>query len=402
MRKFIGKCGTKEFWKGFGSAVVICGAICFAWQSAMVQNALWYIMPFEVGITGAAKINMMKDYLDTYYVDGVDEDTMNEYMYAGLAASVEDKYTYYLTADAVQEHLDNSNGYFVGIGITISPTEDGDVEIVSIVEGNAADMAGLRVGDILETIDETIVDDVAFSDVTSYIEGDEGDVVVIGIYRPSEDAYLTFDVVRQAVVTQSIYYSMLEDGMGYIHITSFKDNTYGQFMEALEDLESQEMQGLILDLRDNLGGLVNSVHQIGDELLPEGLMVYTEDANGKREERICDEEYLDIPFVLLVNEKSASSSEIFAGAVKDTERGAIVGAQTFGKGLVQQLFYLPDGSGMNITIQKYYTPSGTSIHGTGITPDYVVELPEAVETEEGFVIEDTQLQKAIDVLAEEM
>lgn len=402
MKKLDWKFGTKEFWKGFGTAALICVGICFAWQSAMVQSALWYIMPFEVGITGSAKVNLMKEYLGTYYVDGVDEDTMDEYMYAGLASSVEDKYTYYLTADAVREHLEKSNGYFVGIGISILETEDGEVEVVFVVEDNAADIAGLQVGDILKTIDDIVVDDIAFEDVTSYIEGEKGDVVVIGIYRPAEDAYYTFDVVRQEVVTQSVYYTMLDDAMGYIHITGFKDNTYTQFKEALEDLESQEMGGLILDLRDNPGGLVNTVHQIGDELLPEGLMVYTEDANGKREERICDDEYLDIPFVLLVNENSASSSEILSGAVQDTGRGAVVGTQTFGKGLVQQLFYLPDGSGINITIQKYYTPSGTSIHGVGITPDYIVELPEPVETEDGLVIEDTQIKKAVEVLYEEM
>lgn len=402
MRKIGRKFGTKEFWKGFGFAVVICGAICFAWQSATIQSALWYIMPFDVGITSAAKVNLMKEYLDTYYVDGVDEATMDEYMYAGLAASVEDRYTYYLTADDVHSHLNNSNGYFVGIGITISPTETGEVEIISIVEGNAAEAAGLQVGDILETIDDTVVNEIAFDTVASYIEGKVGEVVVIGVYRPSEDARLTFDVVRQEVVTQSVYHTMMEDGVGYIHITGFKDNTYGQFMTALEDLNDQEMSGLILDLRDNLGGLVNSVYQIGNELLPEGLMVYTEDVNGNREELILDGDYLDIPFVLLVNEKSASSSEIFAGAVKDTNRGAVVGTQTYGKGLVQQLFYLPDGSGINITIQKYYTPNGTSIHGTGIAPDYVVELPEAVETEDGYVIEDTQMQMAVEVLLGEM
>ncbi len=196
---------------------------------------------------------------------------------------------------------------------------------------------------------------------------------------------------------------MLTEKIGYIAISGFKANTYAQFRECLNELEQEGMQGLILDLRNNPGGLVRSVYQVGDALLPEGTMVYTLDKNGKREDLKCDAAYLDIPLVVLVNENSASAAEIFAGAVKDTGRGTLVGTQTFGKGLVQRLFTLPDGSGLNITIQRYYTPNGTSIHGIGITPDVEAELPAGYTTlTEIPTGEDTQLQKGLQVMEEKL
>ncbi|WP_312059215.1 S41 family peptidase, partial [Anaerotignum sp.] len=176
-----------------------------------------------------------------------------------------------------------------------------------------------------------------------------------------------------------------------------------QFMAALKELQAQGMKGLVLDLRNNPGGLVRSVYLIGDELLPKGVMVYTEDKEGKREELICDDKYLDIPMVVLVNGNSASASEIFAGAAKDMGAATLVGTQTFGKGLVQRLFTLPDGSGLNITIQKYFTPNGISIHGTGITPDKVVELPAGYEDAKDIpLVDDTQLKEGISVLDEKI
>lgn len=194
--------------------------------------------------------------------------------------------------------------------------------------------------------------------------------------------------------------------MGYILITGFKENTYEQFMEAMEKLQEQGMRALVLDLRYNPGGSVRAVYQIGEEILPEGTMVYTVDNKENRRDYICDGEYTDLPMAVLVNGGSASASEILAGAVKDRGAGTLIGTQTFGKGLVQRLFILPDGSGLHITIQKYYTPNGTSIHGVGITPDEVVELPEEyAEVWEVAAIpeaEDTQLERAKEVLEREM
>ena len=206
---------------------------------------------------------------------------------------------------------------------------------------------------------------------------------------------------RVTVEVESVACRMLTEEIGYISISGFKANTYEQFEECLNELEQEGMRGLILDLRNNPGGLVRSVYQVGDALLPEGTMVYTLDKKGNREDLKCDAEYLDIPLVLLVNENSASAAEILAGAVKDTGRGTLVGTQTFGKGLVQRLFTLPDGSGLNITVQKYYTPSGTSIHGIGIAPDVEAAAESATLTEIPAE-EDAQLQKGLQVMREKL
>ncbi len=235
------------------------------------------------------------------------------------------------------------------------------------------------------------------------VRGEAGTEVTVTVRRGSTGETLEFTMIRGDVVMTTVSSRMLEEGIGYLSISGFKENTYEQFQEALQNLQEQGMEALILDLRNNPGGLVKSVYQIGEELLPEGTMVYTLDKNENRNDLVCDGEYLDISLVVLVNENSASASEIFAGAVKDTGRGTLVGTQTFGKGLVQRLFTLPDGSGLNITIQKYYTPNGISIHGVGITPDERVELPEEYQNTAISDIpagEDTQLEKALEVLRE--
>jgi len=225
--------------------------------------------------------------------------------------------------------------------------------------------------------------------------------VSIQVLRRSTGETLEFTMKRAVVVMESVDSRMINGDIGYISISGFKENTYEQFKGYLDELLAAGMKGLVLDLRDNPGGLVRSVYQIGEELLPEGTMVYTLDKKETRNDLKCDETYLDIPLVVLVNENSASASEILAGAVKDTERGKLVGVQTFGKGLVQRLFTLPDGSGLNVTIQKYYTPNGTSIHGVGIAPDAEAQLPEAYLQSALTAIpetEDTQLQKGLEIL----
>ena len=243
------------------------------------------------------------------------------------------------------------------------------------------------------------------SDVAAKIRGKSGTEVTVTVLRKSSEEVLEFTMIRCSVVLESVDSRMLGDKIGYISLSGFKENTYEQFKAAMEELQQQGMEGLILDLRDNPGGLVRSVYDIGEEILPEGTMVYTLDNKEKRNDLICDSEYLNIPLVVLVNQNSASASEILSGAVKDLEAGTLVGTQTFGKGLVQRLFTLPDGSGLNITIQKYYTPNGTSIHEVGITPDVVVELPEGYRSMVASEIpagQDTQLNKALEIMEEKL
>lgn len=394
----------KEFWKGFGAALLVVFLCSVAWKP-ICRAIPWHILPFTVNMSREAKVDMIQSYLDRYYVEEMDEEQVEEMLYAGMLAGVGDRYTYYLPKESLQQYLDNSNGNFEGIGIEVYMTQEGEIRISSVMPGEPAEQAGLLEGDTIIGVDGTDIRGENLSDVVARMRGKEGTSVEVEIDRKSTGETLKFTVERASVEVKSVSGRMLEEKMGYISISGFKENTYDQFRQTMEDLQQAGMKGLILDLRDNPGGLVKSVHEIGEMLLPEGTMVYTLDNREKRQDIVCDAEYLELPLVVLLNENSASASEIFAGAVKDTGRGTLVGTQTFGKGLVQRLFILPDGSGLNITIQKYYTPKGTSIHGVGITPDVVTELPEAYQNLTMGQVPaeaDTQLKQATEVLRQEL
>lgn len=394
----------KDFWKGFGAALALVLVVSVAW-TPICRIIPWHALPFTMGMSREAKIDIIQSYLDQYYVDDLEEEQVEEMLYAGMMAGVGDRYTYYLTKENLKQYMDNSNGNFDGVGIEVHSTQDGEVIVSSVMAGQPAEAAGVKAGDVIVGVDGQDMQGSLLSDVAAKIRGREGTEVTIKVLRRSTGETLEFTMERTTVVVESVSGRMMDEKIGYISISGFKENTYTQFKEALDELQKEGMKGLILDLRDNPGGLVHSVYEIGEELLPEGTMVYTLDKNEDRNDLKCDEEYLDIPLVVLVNANSASASEIFAGAVKDTGRGTLVGTQTFGKGLVQRLFTLPDGSGLNITIQKYYTPNGTSIHGVGIEPDEVVELPADYQNTALKDIPervDTQLQKGVEVLRNEI
>lgn len=394
----------KDFWKGFGAALMVVLLVSVAWKP-ICRIIPWHVLPFQISMSREVKADIIQSYLDKYYVDELDEGQVEEMLYAGMMAGVGDRYTYYLTEDSLDQYMENSNGNFDGVGIEVYSTQEGEVIISSVMAGQPAETAGMEAGDVIIGVDGEDMRGKVISDVAAKIRGEHGTEVTIQVLRRSTGETLEFTMERTTVVLESVSSRMIDGTIGYISLTGFKENTYTQFKEALDALQEAGMKGLILDLRDNPGGLVKSVYEIGEELLPEGTMVYTLDKNENRNDLKCDGEYLDIPLVVLVNENSASASEIFAGAVKDTGRGTLVGTQTFGKGLVQRLFTLPDGSGLNITIQKYYTPNGTSIHGVGIEPDEVVQLPEkylSTALTEIPVGEDIQLQKGIETLQREI
>lgn len=394
----------KDFWKGFGAALALVLAVSIAWKP-LCGIIPWSQLPFEVNLSRDMKLDIIQSYLDRYYVEDFDEGQIEDMLCAGMMAGVGDQYTYYLTAESMEEYMDNTNGNFGGVGIEVRANQAGEVEIQKVMEGQPAEEAGLMVRDIIISVDGEDMQGKVVSDLVAKMRGEEGTEVTIGVLRKSTGETLEFTMQRKIVEMESVSAYMLEDGIGYLILEGFKRNTYDQYKAALEKLEEEGMRGLILDLRNNPGGLVDSVHQIGEELLPEGTMVYTLDKNGNRDDLKCDGEYLDIPLVLLVNGYSASASEILAGAVKDTGRGTLVGTQTFGKGLVQRSFPLPDGSGLSITIRKYYTPNGISIHGIGITPDVVIELPKEYQEMYQWEIpkgEDTQLEKALEIMREEV
>ena len=386
----------KDFWKGFGAAFVLLAVIYFGGQFLAQMNIA---LPF--GMSNTAKIRQIEEMLDTYYVEDYDKELAEELMYTGLVAGVGDPYTYYLSADSLAEQVEKNSGHFVGIGVEIYAGDDGYIVVSSVTPGGPAEAAGILAEDKITEVDGESITGKTAADVSALVKGEEGTDVTLTIFRESTGEVLEKTVTRQDIQVQTVSWRMMDDNIGYISITNFRENTCSQFKEALDTLEAEGMEKLVLDLRNNTGGLVKSAHEIGEELLPEGIMVYTMDKEGNREDTLCDDVYNDVPMVVLVNGNSASAAEILAGAIQDTGRGELIGTTTFGKGLVQRLFTLPDGSGLNVTIQKYYTPNGTSIHGVGITPDYEVELPEEYAQQTNIPAEaDTQLQKAVEVLSE--
>lgn len=386
----------KDFWKGFGAALVLMAVVYFGGQFLAQMNIA---LPF--GMSTMAKIRQIEKALDTYYVEDYDKELAEELMYTGLAAGVGDPYTYYLSADSLAEQMEKNSGHFVGIGVEIYAGDDGYIVVSSVTPGGPAEAAGILAEDKITEVDGESITGKTAADVSALVKGEAGTDVTLTIFRESTGEVLEKTVTRQDIQVKTVSWRMMEDNIGYIAITNFRENTYSQFKEALDMLEAEGMEKLVLDLRNNTGGLVKSAHEIGEELLPEGIRVYTMDKDGNREDTLCDDVYNDVPLVVLVNGNSASAAEILAGAIQDTGRGQLIGTTTFGKGLVQRLFTLPDGSGLNVTIQKYYTPNGTSIHGVGITPDYEVELPEEYAQQTNIPAEaDTQLQKAVEVLSE--
>lgn len=387
---------NKDFWKGFVLAAVLVIGLPALWRFAVVNQ--WRI-PLQMPMSKETKADLIEEFLDRYYVEDFDAEALEEATYAGLVAGVGDRYTYYLPAEAMGQYLESAEGHFEGIGVEVFQDENGNTIIYSVMPGQPAESAGILAEDMIVGVDGESVVGEPLDIIVGKMRGEAGTAVDVEVYRPATGETFTCNIVREDVAVVTVQSELLEDDIGYIQLAGFKDNSYDQFKLAMDELSQAGMKGLILDLRDNPGGLVKSVYQIGEELLPQGTMVYTEDKHGNREDLVCDAVYNDIPLVVLVNGNSASASEIFAGATKDSGRGEIVGTQTFGKGLVQRLFFLPDGSGLNVTIQKYYTPNGTSIHGIGVEPDYVVE-PTEISQEQGGATEyvDTQLEKAVSLL----
>lgn len=350
------------------------------------------------------KINELAAYIDLYYYDDVEAETLKNGLYAGLVDGVDDKYSTYYTAEEYQQSQVSMTGKYYGIGAGL--TQDTSTMVVSITkiyEGTPSEAAGLLAEDIILSVDDVDATSMEVSELVQLIRGEEGTTVHLEIYRPGTGEYLSFDVERANVTLPSVASEMLTDEIGYIRIESFETDTAHQFEEALAKLEGLGMQSLVVDLRYNGGGLVDSVVQILDDILPEGLLVYTEDKYGNRQEyKSSGDTHFDYPLAVLVNQDSASASEIFAGAIKDYKYGTLIGTTTFGKGIVQSIFKLSDGDAVKLTTAKYFTPNGNYIHGVGIEPDIELEYEYLNPEGEGYEMQyDNQIQKAIEVLSEE-
>ncbi|OUN30573.1 MULTISPECIES: S41 family peptidase [unclassified Blautia] len=347
------------------------------------------------------KAKYIEETVKESYTGDIDDEQMEEYMYKGMMASLGDPYSAYYTSEEYEELTTETTGSYEGIGVVMQQdVNTGEVKVVRCYEGAPGEKAGLLPEDVLVEVNGESVSGMELSEVVDKVKSSQDQVAHLTIAREGESEYLEIDVHLEEVNIPVVQSEMLEDNIGYIALYEFTEQTEPQYMEAFEALKDQGMERLIIDVRNNPGGLLTSVCDILEDILPEGLIVYTEDKNGEREEYTCDgENELDIPLAVLVNGNSASASEIFAGAIQDYSKGTIVGTTTFGKGIVQSLIPFNDGSAIKTTTAKYYTPSGKCIHGTGIQPDVEVELSEGLEQETSISHEeDNQLQKAIEVV----
>ena len=341
------------------------------------------------------KLESLEQLVDKYYYKDEDIDTneMIEGMYAGMIDSLGDPYSVYYTAQEWQELMQDTEGIYYGIGAYVSIDETtGLAKISGVIAGTPAEEAGLRENDIIYQVEGESTQGLELSEVVSRIKGEEGTSVHLTIYREGESDYLEMDVARRKIEAPTVNYEMYDNGVGYIQITEFDDVTLDQFKEALAVVKGSGAKGLILDLRSNPGGSLPIVVDIARMILPKGLVVYTEDKNGKRDEYTCDgKNELNIPLVVLINGNSASASEILAGAIKDYGKGTLIGTTTFGKGIVQRVLPLTDGTALKLTISSYFTPKGNNIHGVGIDPDIECEFDGEAYYEDGV---DNQLERA--------
>ena len=346
------------------------------------------------------KIEYLEKLINQEYLGDVDEDEVAEGVYAGLVYGLGDVYSRYYTADEYEQETASTDGSYAGIGVSIQKNNNGGVQIAECYEGGPGAEAGLQTGDVITAINDTDVTDMELSDVVSMIRENKDKTIILTVLRENEETSREISVDVTDVEIPSVSGEMLDEKTGYIQITQFTGVAPQQYKDKFAQLKDQGMERLVVDLRDNPGGLLTSVCEILREILPEGLIVYTEDKYGNREEETCDgKNQLDMPLAVLVNENSASASEIFAGAVQDHGVGTIVGTTTYGKGVVQELRQLSDGSAVKLTVSNYYTPNGNSINKVGITPDVEVKLStELLNKTEITHEEDNQLQKALNVI----
>ena len=343
------------------------------------------------------KIGLLEDTIKQYFWQDVDSDTLEAGVYKGLLDSLDDPYSVYYTHDELVELQQQTEGVYYGIGAYIAQdTEMGYVRISKIIKNTPAEESGLQQDDYIYQVDGEDMQGKDSTYVVSKIKGEEGTKVTITVIREGESDPIDIEVERRKIESPTVEYQMFDNNMAYIQITEFDLVTTEQFEKAYTQAKADGMKGLILDLRSNPGGNLSTVCDIARMILPKGLIVYTEDKYGKREEYTCDgTNEIKVPLVVLTNGYSASASEILAGAIKDYGIGTLVGTTTYGKGIVQKVINLSDGSAVKLTVSTYYTPNGNNIHKIGIDPDVEVEF-DAEQYQNGV---DNQLEKAKEILA---
>ena len=391
------------FRNGFLSGVAVC--LVIALMVVIVKETMLHSTVGSGFMTkhGVEKVNLLSDVIDQYYYKDITDEEKMEGIYKGLMSSTNDKYTDYYSPKEFKDLMVTMEGDYGGIGATLSQDKaTKEVSVVEVYEGSPAARAGLERGDIVISVDGHLGTDESLDDFVQRIRGEEGTSIEMVYKRGDQEKMI--EITREEVIVPSVSHRMLDDKIGYIRISSFVNGTQKDFEDALADLQSQGMQGIVFDMRDNGGGMVDSVVAILDDILPAGTVVYTMDKSGKREDYTSDDaKKIDIPVTVLVNENTASAAEIFTGAIRDFNYGTIIGTNTFGKGIVQSTVPLSDGSAVKITVATYYTPSGECIHEKGIKPDIELEFSYADEKPTEYdEPKDNHVQNAMEVQGEKL
>ena len=350
----------------------------------------------------ATKLETLIYILQNYYYKDIDNEDLVNGVYKGLLEGLDDPYSAYYTAEEYEDLMQTLTGNYAGIGALLQKdVKTGEVTITKVYANTPAEKASLKEGDLIVSADGNMAVDLDLDVFVQHIRGEEGTDVKLVINRDGEEKDVT--CTRASISTPTVEHQMLDGNVGYIAVSQFTEHTYDDFVAAYEDLEKQGMTSVIYDMRNNGGGLVDSVVDMLDYILPEGTVVYTMDKAGNREDYTSDDKsQKNIPVVVLVNGNTASAAEIFTGAIRDFNYGTVIGTNTFGKGIVQSTIPLSDGSAVKLTTQTYYTPSGDSIHGKGIAPDIELEYEfQGTPDDKYDVTLDNQIQKALEVLSEQ-
>ena len=384
------------------SAMYLAAFVIFPALSAFLGSLSGSITGFFGGGNSelSSKIKQIDSYIEEGYINDVDQTKLNDMALRGYVAGLGDPYSQYFSKEEMEALSADLNGSYKGVGVEVAANENNEIEVLNVYKGGPADKGGMQAGDILTEVNGVKVNGDSLNEATNIIKGlDErgkSDKLKIKIMRNGEEH--TLSIVREEIVVQSVSGEMLEGKIGYLQISSFVEETGTQFKTEAQKLVDDGAKSLIIDLRNNGGGMLDAVVEVADYLLPEGDILTIKGKNTKPEVYTSDERAVNLPMCVLTNGNSASASEVLAGALRDHKKAVLVGEKTYGKGVVQTLFPFDDGSAVKITTAKYYTPSGECIDKVGITPNVEVkmELTKALSlyTEE----EDIQLQEAINQL----
>lgn len=388
----------KRFWQG-----ALCGALAVLLGLGLVSCA--GRLPFlgkeeAVSQETKEKLSGIQALIQKEYIGEVDEDALQTGICQGYVGALGDPYSAYYDEEQTSALMETTQGEYGGIGVVLTQNLDTGVTTASSVyEDSPAMKAGMKDGDIIYQVEGRDVSGMALEEISGSIKGEKGTTVEITVLRGEEREEVTLTITRDTIQAETVKTRMLEDEIGYLAISEFDSVTLEQYREGLAELTAQGMEGLIVDLRGNPGGNLDTVCEILDLMLPEGLIVYTEDKDGNRQEFTSDEaQEVQVPLAVLVDGNSASASEIYAGAIQDYGIGQIVGTKTYGKGVVQTIYDLKDGTSLKLTVAEYFTPNGRNIDGEGITPDVEVTY----QRDENDPEADNQLDRAVETLQNEM